>query len=223
MTDVGAHTPPSITALGDSALTVTLGNRIDRELAGRVRDLATRIRAAQLKHVEEVVVGYTALTVWYDALHVDYDKMVQAINPIAAADAGPGAMASEPPEHVIPVTYDGPDLAEVAERTGLTATEVVQRHSQRVYDVYLVGFVPGWAYLGDLDPALVLPRRAIPRTRVPAGSVGIAGAQTGVYPLATPGGWHLIGRTSVVLFDPAADPPAKLAAGDRVRFVPTPT
>jgi len=111
-------------------------------------------------------------------------------------------------------------LAEVAERTGLSRAEVIRRHTDPTYDVHFLGFVPGFAYLGPLDPALVLPRRAAPRRRVPAGTVAIAGAQTGVYPLETPGGWHLIGHTDAVLFDPARDPPNLLAAGDRVRFSP---
>ena len=97
---------------------------------------------------------------------------------------------------------------------------MIQRHAEPEYRVYLLGFAPGWAYLGDLDPALVLPRRNAPRTRVPAGTVAIGGAQTGVYPLATPGGWHLIGTTSLKMFDPAREPAALLRVGDRVRFQP---
>jgi KipI family sensor histidine kinase inhibitor len=141
------------------------------------------------------------------------------LRPIVAAAvvAEPGFAAGR--EHVIPVQYDGPDLEDVARRTGLAVADVIARHSAPTYTVYFLGFVPGWAYLGELDPALVVPRRTEPRARVPAGSVAIAGAQTGVYPYAIPGGWHLIGRTSVGLFDPMRDPPAVFAAGDRVRFV----
>ncbi|HLB54334.1 MAG TPA: 5-oxoprolinase subunit PxpB, partial [Gemmatimonadales bacterium] len=122
------------------------------------------------------------------------------------------------PTVLIPVRYDGPDLEEVSARTSLTREEVIRRHTAPEYLVYLLGFAPGFGYLGDLDPALILPRRSAPRTRVPAGSVAIAGAQTAVYPLETPGGWHLIGRTTLSLFDPRRDPPALLAPGDRVRF-----
>jgi KipI family sensor histidine kinase inhibitor len=215
-----ATSRPSIVPLGDSALTIRLGDRIEAALAARVRGLAERIRDARLPPVREVVVGYAALTVWYDALRTDYATIAGALESVL--DQSPDALpaTSAPREHRIPVRYDGPDLAEVAERTGLTVSDVIARHSDRWYEVYLIGFVPGWAYLGELDPALVLPRRSAPRTRVPAGSVGIAGAQTGVYPLATPGGWHLLGHTSVVMFDPRGEPPALLAAGDRVRFVP---
>lgn len=119
----------------------------------------------------------------------------------------------------VPVVYDGQDLTAVAELTGLSADEVVRRHVAGDYVVAFLGFAPGFPYLVGLDPALNVPRRSTPRTRVPAGSVGLAGAQTGIYPQALPGGWQLIGRTDVVLFDADRDPPALLAPGDRVRFV----
>lgn len=202
-----------IEPLGDRALTIRLGDEMDLALATLARNVAARLRL--VPGVREAVPGYATVTAFYDA---DYASIRAAIEPIVRAgteDTPAGA------EHVIPVRYDGPDLDDVAKRTGLTSSEVIERHAGRVYSVYLIGFVPGWAYLGDLDPALELPRRDQPRTRVPAGSVAIAGRQTGVYPLDTPGGWHLIGHTSTVMFDPMADPPATLAAGDRVRFVPT--
>jgi KipI family sensor histidine kinase inhibitor len=110
------------------------------------------------------------------------------------------------------------DLDAVAASAGLSVSEVIERHTGRAYGVDLLGFVPGWAYLSELDPSLQIPRRAQPRPRVPAGSVAIAAAQTGVYPLDTPGGWHIIGRTETVLFDPAREPPALLRPGDTVRF-----
>jgi KipI family sensor histidine kinase inhibitor len=211
---------PSIVPLGDTAATIRLGDEVDAALAARVEALARRVRIAGLPYVRDVVVGYAALTVWYDTLHTDYAVVADALESIVHDPAPPPPPDTAPRQHVIPVAYDGPDLDEVAQRTGLTVPEVVERHSNRWYRVYLIGFVPGWGYLGDLDPKLVLPRRAAPRTRVPAGTVAIAGAQTGVYPLTTPGGWHLLGRTSVAMFDPLADPPALLAPGDRVRFEP---
>jgi KipI family sensor histidine kinase inhibitor len=213
---------PSIVPLGDAAATIRLGDEVDAALAARVQGLARRIRSAGLPYLRDVVVGYAALTVWYDALHTDFAVVADALESILRDPSPPPLSDTKPRHHLIPVAYDGPDLHEVAERTGLTVADVVARHSDRVYQVYLIGFVPGWGYLGDLDPRLVLPRRASPRTRVPAGSVAIAGAQTGVYPLTTPGGWYLLGRTSVAMFDPLADPPALLAPGDRVRFEPVP-
>lgn len=215
--------PPILTPLGDSAVTIQIGDRADPAIAGRVRALAADIHAASLPPVRDLALGYAALTVWYDALHTDYSTIVAALEPIVTAAAT--RPVSEPTgagvgrEHIIPVHYDGPDLVEVAERTGLAASDVVARHSGRQYTVYFLGFVPGFAYLGELDPALVLPRRTEPRPRVPAGAVAIAGAQTAVYPYAIPGGWHLIGRTAAGLFEPSRDPPATLAPGDRVRFL----
>lgn len=205
-----------IEPLGDRALTVRLGDTMDLALAALARHVASRLRT--VAGVREAVPGYATVTVFHDST---FESIRAAIEPIVRAPSAEIVTGTDVAEHVIPVRYDGPDLEEVARRTGLTSHEVIERHAGRVYTVYLIGFVPGWAYLGDLDPAIELPRRDQPRTRVPAGSVAIAGRQTGVYPLDTPGGWHLIGRTSTTMFDPMADPPATLAAGDRVRFVPT--
>ena len=132
----------------------------------------------------------------------------------------PGGPAGTGRVHEIGVRYDGEDLAEVAGRTGLDVAEVVARHAAPLYTVACLGFSRGFPYLEGLDPALWLPRRASPRARVPAGSVAVAAEQAGIYPQATPGGWHLLGTTDAVLFDEAAQPPARLAPGDRVRFVP---
>ena len=121
---------------------------------------------------------------------------------------------------LIPTLYDGPDLAETAERSGLTVDELVAAHAGRDYRAYFLGFLPGFAYCGPLDPRIKAPRRAEPRERVPAGSVAIADGQTAVYPLPSPGGWQLVGRTATRVFDPSADPPALIRAGDLVRFVP---
>ena len=118
----------------------------------------------------------------------------------------------------VPVRYDGEDLPEVARLTGLSAEEVVRHHTAPEYTVAFLGFSPGFPYLVGLDPALEVPRRDTPRTSIPAGSVGLAGNQTGIYPTASPGGWQLIGRTELKLFDPGRDPPALLAPGARLRF-----
>jgi len=210
---------PSITPLGDSAITITLGDRIDRALNQRVRASAERIRREVLPSVREVVAAYAALTVYYDPSQVDYQFLAEKLGALIDAGHESGSVL-EGREHRIPVHYDGRDLDEVAELTGLTRAQVIERHSAPWYQVYLLGFVPGFAYLGDLDPTLVVPRRAEPRKRVPAGSVAIGGAQTGIYPLETPGGWHLIGRTDTVLFDSRRGRPALLGAGDTVRFEP---
>ena len=210
---------PAVHALGEGAWTVALGTTVDRETHERVLALAGRVTADRLAGVQEIVPAYAALTVFFDPADAD-PEAIRARLAALAADLPP----SRPPVlpagtlHTLPVRYDGPDLDQVAARTGLTRDEVIRRHAGREYRVYLLGFAPGFAYLGDLDPALELARRPEPRVRVPAGSVAIAGSQTAVYPLATPGGWHLIGRTTIPLFDPAKDPPALLVPGDRVRF-----
>jgi KipI family sensor histidine kinase inhibitor len=214
---------PRIAPLGDGAITVALGDAVELALNARVHRLAAAVRAAALPGVVDVVPAYAALTVHYEPLHHDHDELAAALAPLAEAalrDAPAPPAPQAAPLHEIAVRYDGPDLAEVARRTGLTPEEVVRRHTAATYTVYLLGFVPGFAYLGDLDASLVLPRRADPRPRVPAGAVAIAGRQTAVYPLPTPGGWHLIGQSDAPLFDATRTPPSLLAPGDRVRFVP---
>lgn len=211
-------TPLHAHPLGDSAVTITFGTERSAELLARIHATARSLESAGIPHVEDVVPAYLALTVYYDALHTTYEDMAKSI--LDACDQSTrGARDSAPTRsHVIPVHYDGMDLEAVATATGLAVAEVIARHSGREYTVDLLGFVPGWAYLSELDPALQLPRRSEPRPRVAAGSVAIAAAQTGVYPLDTPGGWHIIGHTETVMFDPTREPPALLRAGDTVRF-----
>jgi KipI family sensor histidine kinase inhibitor len=171
--------------------------------------------------VHDIVPAYLGVAVFYDSLRTPFAEMAARLLAICERADASTRLSDKIREHEIPVTYDGPDLAQVSVSTGISIDEVIARHSSRRYTVDLLGFVPGFAYMSELDPSLQLPRRAQPRPRVPAGSVAIAGAQTAVYPLDTPGGWHIIGRTDKVMFDPSHDPPALLRAGDRVRFVPT--
>ena len=211
--------PPRCLPLGDSAMLVVFGDRLDQAVHARVVRAAESLRSLSVPGVSEIVPAYTTLALWYDPLVRSFQDLAAELDQhLGALAEGPAPAAGR--EWTIPVRYDGPDLADVAERTGFSTDEVVARHAGRAYQVYLLGFVPGFAYLGELDPALVLPRRASPRQRVPAGSVAIAGAQTAVYPLDTPGGWHLIGRTDLALFDPSRQPAALLCVGDTVRFEP---
>lgn len=180
-----------------------------------VHRLDAAVRAAGLPGVVDVVPGYHTLLVTTATTRqcaVVRDALPRLELPVL----------SQVRRRVVevPVVYDGEDLPEVARLTGLSEGEVVQRHTAPDYLVAFLGFAPGFPYLVGLDPSLHVPRRSTPRTRVPAGSVGLAGPQTGIYPQPTPGGWQLIGRTDVVLFEPERDPPALLAAGDRLRFVP---
>jgi 5-oxoprolinase (ATP-hydrolysing) subunit B len=204
--------------LGDRAVTITFGADRSAELLHRVHSAARSLKAANIPQVEDIVPAYLALTVFYDPLGTSYEEISKKL--LEACDRAMHSTLKPAPsrEHRIPVKYDGVDLETVAASTGLSVEEVVTRHSRRTYTVDLLGFVPGFAYLSELDTALHLPRRAQPRPRVAAGSVAIAAAQTAVYPLDTPGGWHIIGRTQTVMFDPTRDAPALLSPGDTVRF-----
>lgn len=193
---------------GDSALLVDTG---DTGLAHRLRK---RLLEADLPGIRDLVPGLSSLLVVADPLALDLDALAQSI----PAWELPSREAGETRETVIDVTYDGPDLDDVAKLTGLSIDGIVERHTQAVYEVAFLGFAPGFAYLTGLDSALAVPRLGTPRTRVPQGSVAIAGNMTVVYPRATPGGWRILGHAEVTLFDPAKRPPAKLAPGHRVRF-----
>lgn len=204
---------PRIAPLGDAALIVELGQRVDTALNTRALALAAALR--RRRDVREAVPGYASVAVHYDPEQVTYKGLVGVIARLVETrppPAPPGRL------HRIPVAYDGPDLRAAAFELGLSVAELVRLHTAPVYRCFMIGFAPGWAYLGPLPEPLRLPRRRVPRTHVPAGSVAMAGAQTGVYPLPTPGGWHLIGRTPVRLFLPQSDPPSLLRTGDRVKF-----
>jgi len=209
---------PRISPAGDSALLVELGDQIDRALNRRLHALAGWLNGRP--GLGESVPGYAALLVHYDPFQLDYPAALE----LAQRGLEEAAQTQLPaPRRVeIAVRYggaDGPDLEFVAQHCGLSAQEVVRRHCQAEYVVYFLGFSPGFPYLGGLDPSIAAPRLETPRPRIPAGSVGIAGGQTGIYPLESPGGWRIIGRTEAVLFDARAQPPALLAPGDVVRFV----
>lgn len=212
---------PRAALLGDSALLFTLSGRIDPGANARVHALAAGVAALGLPGVKALVPSYGALAVHFDPLAWDPEDLERAL-----AGAWDRAAAPPAPRTVeIPVRYggeDGPDLEEVARHCGLEPGEVVRRHAGGAYRVHFLGFAPGFPYLGGLDPTLATPRRDAPRTRVPAGSVGIAGGQTGIYPLESPGGWRLIGRTPLVLFDPGRMEPCLLRPGDLLRFVEAP-
>ncbi|MEO7118899.1 MAG: 5-oxoprolinase subunit PxpB [Candidatus Limnocylindrales bacterium] len=221
-----------ISAFGDEAMLVVFGEAIDRALNRRAHALAQRIREPNGAGWGTPVPGYASVLVPFDPSTVEADvvtaRLAKLVAEVQALEAMPANVAATDPRSVaeIPVRYgglDGPDLRAVAERTDLTPAQVIEAHASTVYDVYLLGFVPGFAYLGTLPPEIVLPRRDEPRARVPAGSVAIAGRQTAVYPSETPGGWHLLGRTDASMWDARRVPSASLAAGQRVRFVPTAT
>lgn len=238
---------PELYPLGDTAMTIRFATAIGDDASRRVRALDAYLLSRPLPGMIEAVPAYTALTVFYDPPAVKaYAAAAAGIGVGAGRGAGANrrtaaetigellleaAAASMergmsnadamPREVEIPVRYGGafgPDLADVAAYCGMSAEAVVRLHTEATYTVDMIGFVPGFPYLSGLPPTLAAPRRGTPRAAVPAGAVGIGGTQTGVYPLATPGGWQLIGRTPLRLFRPEHKQPSLLAPGDRVRF-----
>jgi KipI family sensor histidine kinase inhibitor len=191
------------------------GLLVEVEELETVHRLHAALRQLDPPGVVELVPGYRTVLIVADPERAGVlDELAAGLPGLELPPAG--AVAGETVE--IPVSYDGEDLPEVAGLTGLEGDEVVRRHTAPEYTVAFLGFSPGFPYLVGLDPALEVPRRDTPRTSIPAGSVGLAGNQTGIYPTASPGGWQLIGRTEVTLFDPTRDPPALLAPGTRLRF-----
>jgi KipI family sensor histidine kinase inhibitor len=214
---------PRILPYGDVAALIVLGHRIDPDLNRSVQRLAIRVRELRATDQRwgDAVPAYASLLVRFDGLQLDWSEVKAVLGDLALEAAGTTDPDVDGSELEIPVRYGGtagPDLAGVADRLGLSSSRVIELHSRQPYQALMLGFSPGFAYLGLLPPELRLPRRDTPRTSVPAGSVAIAGEQTAVYPNATPGGWHLIGRTDLRLWDASRDPPAAIRPGMRVRF-----
>jgi KipI family sensor histidine kinase inhibitor len=206
-------------AAGESALVVELGNAIDPELNARVLALDRALLESPFDGYLEAVPSYRSLLVFFDPERVSAKAVEDHVAGLGARTASASRSASRLRE--VPTVYDGADLEDVGGRIGASVDEVIRLHSEREYLVYMVGFTPGFAYMGSTHERLGLPRRSTPRTRVPAGSVGIAMGQTGIYPSETPGGWNLLGRAEHRnLFDLSQDPPSYFLPGDRVRFVP---
>jgi inhibitor of KinA len=215
-------------ALGDRAILITVGDSIDEATHKRVRAIATRLDAHPPRGIIDRVPAFASVVVHYEPLLVDgretrspYERMVDILRALLA-DVSVDVL---PPQRTIeiPVCYGdelGPDLDAVATRHAMTPEQVIQLHASGDYLVYMVGFMPGFAYLGGLAEEIATPRRQTPRTAVPAGTVGIGGRQTGVYPLVSPGGWNLIGRTPLRMFEVDRKQPTLLMTGDRVRFRP---
>lgn len=227
---------PKIEPLGDQALLATFGEGVDREAIAAVASFSRSLMAHPWPGLRECVPAYASLAVYYDpavvvagsgirasaSRHMSAyaqakDNLLSSWSEFGCTSQAAGKLV------VISVMYggtDGPDLQEVARCFGMSEEEVVRLHAAQEYTVQAIGFAPGFPYLDGLDPRLALPRKHSPRTKVAAGSVGIAGQQTGIYPIASPGGWHIIGRTPRVLFHPDRQPPSLLEPGDRVRFEP---
>ena len=225
---MSARRQPTVERFGEAACLVVLGGGIGRASSARVQAFAAAVRAEADRGIAwgHPVPAYESVLVPFDPDALDGDAAVDRLSALVAEIGAVAAAAGDVrPILEIPTRYGGPggpDLEEVAERLGRSPAEIVGLHAGRVYVVHMLGFSPGFAYLGTLPRALAVPRREVPRTHVPAGSVAIAARQTGVYPIASPGGWNLIGRSEAVLWDPRREPPSPLGPGRRVRFVPLP-
>ena len=211
---------PRFLSGGDRAIFIELGDSIDPDVNQRVRNLQFAIEKAGIPGVVESVPAYRSLLVYFEPLHISAPEFREAIGDLLQS-----LTSSELPKRrliEIPVTYGGefgPDLELVASHNNLSDAEVVRIHSSARYLIYMIGFMPGFPYLGGMSPDIATPRKTTPRLKIPAGSVGIAGNQTGIYPAESPGGWQIIGRTPLELFHPTREPPSILQAGDYLTFV----
>lgn len=213
---------PTISPVGDRAISIDFGQVIDPTINRHIRQTIERIKALQLEGIIELVPTYCALLVEYDAMLYSYSEICNIIEP--TLEEGMTNTTNELVTVVeVPTVYGGefgPDLSFVASHNHLSEDEVISIHSGTDYLVYMLGFIPGFTYLGGMNPRIATPRLSSPRTLIPAGSVGIAGEQTGTYPSDSPGGWQIIGRTPVTMYDMSKAQAALLKAGDYVRYVP---
>lgn len=212
---------PTISPVGDCAISIDFGQVIDPKINRQIRQIIEQIKGLQLDGIVELVPTYCALLVQYDAMVYSYSDICRILEPTLQESVTDSA--NELVTIVeIPTVYGGefgPDLGFVASHNHLSEAEVVSIHSGTDYLVYMLGFIPGFTYLGGVDPRIATPRLSSPRTLIPAGSVGIAGEQTGTYPSDSPGGWQIIGRTPVTMYDMSKEQAALLQAGDYVRYV----
>lgn len=213
---------PTISPVGDRAISIDFGQVIDSKINRHIRQTIERIKELQLDGIIELVPTYCALLVEYDAMLYSYSEICNIIEP--TLEVGMADTTNELVTVVeVPTVYGGefgPDLSFVASHNHLSEDEVISIHSGTDYLVYMLGFIPGFTYLGGMNPRIATPRLSSPRTLIPAGSVGIAGEQTGTYPSDSPGGWQIIGRTPVTMYDMSKAQAALLNAGDYVRYVP---
>ncbi|KLK94419.1 allophanate hydrolase [Microvirga vignae] len=211
---------PRFLPCGDSALTVEFGSAIDPELNGKVLALDALLRASPPVGLIETVPTYRSLTLQFDPTVTDYEALIRQIEGVAR-DLQP--QSSTGTRWRVPVVYGGEygvDLEDVAQRHSLTPSQVIEIHSNAVYRIYMIGFLPGFAYLGGLDPRIATSRRTQPRLKVPSGSIMIGGEQAGIVPMEMPSGWHLLGRTPVLSYAPERDPVFLFTTGDEIVFEP---
>ncbi len=203
---------------GDSALVAEFGQVIDEQINEQVHSLANWLESGAIPGVREVLPTFRSLMVFYDPFRISYRKLCKKLQTCPALSA-----QREPAEKKVlevPCWYNGVDLGDMEELTGLPRETIIEIHSSVDYKIYMMGFLPGFVYLGGLDPRICAPRLQTPRTRIEPGSVGIGGNQTGVYPVASPGGWRILGSTPLKFYDPAKTDPILCKAGEYIRFVP---
>jgi inhibitor of KinA len=220
---------PKIFPLGDGALTIDLGNAISDELNARAISLAESIRAKPFDGLIETVPAYSSVGVFYDVIKVrlaypEFPTAFEAVRELVSIVLQQDRESDDVARRLVKIPVDfgvdaALDLDVVAEHGGMEPAEVIELFCSRTYRVFMLGFLPGFAYMGTVDDRIAVPRRSSPRKSVPKGSIGIAGNQTGIYPLESPGGWQIIGRTSVEIFTPNTDSPCLLRPGDEVRFL----
>lgn len=214
----------TLSPLGDHAVVIEVGKKIDASSEQKVKAIVSRLEGESPSWMIEYIPAYTTVTLIYSIQafgrdELPYEVVCERIRELLADVKKSAAVQQKVVK--IPVLYGGeygPDLDFVAEHNGLTVDEVIAIHTSGDYAVHMIGFAPGFPFIGGMSKQIAAPRRKTPRLKIPARSVGIAGIQTGVYPIETPGGWQLIGRTPLELFLPAEDPPSMLAAGDKIRF-----
>lgn len=206
---------------GDKGIVVEFGNEISEAVNKKVRNMYLAVRESRITGIQEIIPTYRSLLVNYEPMLLSVDELTEKL--VEIENSLDSIELPEPRIIELPVAYGGEfgeDLGFVAEYNGISEAEVIRIHSSVDYLIYMLGFAPGFPYLGGMSERIEAPRLLTPRTRIPAGSVGIAGKQTGVYPIEAPGGWRLIGRTPVRLYDPGRRTPVILRAGDRIRFIP---
>lgn len=205
---------------GDKAVVMEFGNEISKDINAKIRNVVKSVEEAKVDGIVELLPTYRSLMIMYDPLKIEYSELISTLDSMSSKQVDNEEEKIKIVE--FPTVYGGeygPDINFVAEHNNIAVDEVIKIHTGTDYLVYMMGFTPGFTYLGGMSDKIVTPRLASPRTKIPAGSVGIAGAQTGMYPSETPGGWQLIGRTPLKLYDSDKEPPVMLSAGDYVRYV----
>lgn len=207
----------NIVNINENCMSVVFEERIDPEINAQVIQLKSAIQNSAISGILELVISYNTLVIYFDDTVTDHEKLSESLQSLTLSSTA----QQQTTTYVIPVCYEAPfnlDLDEMASLHNKTTEEIIQIHTSKPYLIYMLGFMPGFPFLGGLDESIATPRKASPRKEIPAGSVGIANAQTGIYPLASPGGWNIIGKTPLKLFDPKRDPEVYYEAGDYIKF-----